>query len=85
MHIRTHTREKPYECEVCTHVSFTQHYFILHKKIHTEEKPYKCDLCTKVVKIMTDFLFTTYFTQEPNLINVNCVFENTNITTYWFG
>ena len=44
---KTHTGEKPYECDVCNQ-RFTQAGNLMaHKRTHTGEKPYGCDVCNK--------------------------------------
>ena len=46
-HERTHTGEKPLECDVCEKRFTTASTLVRHKRTHTGEKPYECDVCKK--------------------------------------
>ena len=46
-HKRTHTGDKPFECDKCDYKCSVSHNLTTHKRTHTGEKPFECDQCDK--------------------------------------
>ncbi|XP_058830191.1 gastrula zinc finger protein XlCGF57.1-like [Topomyia yanbarensis] len=45
VHLRSHTKEQPYECTIC-HKKFGYETSLkTHRMVHSDERPYKCDTC----------------------------------------
>ena len=46
LHQITHSKERPYACDLCSYRAKTPLCIQRHKWTHVKEKPYKCDMCS---------------------------------------
>ena len=73
LHMKTHTRENPYVCEMplCNKKFKRQHDLIRHTRIHTGEKPYVCDVLVPVTPVPVETLQYSTAATTLDIFHIN--------------
>ena len=46
-HLKTHTNERPFKCDICDWRGLHKQQLVRHMRKHTGEKPFVCEICSK--------------------------------------
>ena len=73
VHKRTHSGERPYQCNVCEKSFKRGGDLKVHKKTHSEERPFHCNVCGKSFRHGTYLKVHKGYILEKSHICVMCV------------
>ncbi|GAB1303414.1 Zinc finger protein 998 [Apodemus speciosus] len=79
-HVRSHSGEKPNECDHCDEASARPSHIQYLKRTHTREKLYECNQCAKAFASPSHLQYHNRTLQERNLTNVVNVVKPLQVT-----